>query len=743
MSESDPILDPLNEKQREAVTHGEGSLLVFAGAGSGKTRTITHRIAHLIRDRGVAPYEILGVTFTNKAAAEMQERARKLVGETNIQPELRTFHSFGVRLLSEEVNALKRERNFSIYDDRDQLAVLKECLKQLKLDPKQIKPRTLAGRINYAKDNLMYPRQYAEEQGKDADEQFYTIYKTYEKILLSNNAFDFGDLILRPVKLLQENETVRNRWQLRFQHLLVDEFQDTNPAQFELAHLLAEKHGNIVAVGDDDQSIYSWRGADISNILNFEKYFPNTKTVRLERNYRSTQPILEAAHAVIKNNSHRKDKKLWTDKSEGRKPEVYAARNDYKEAEYVLETIRLLEKMQGVSPGDCAVFFRVNAQTRVFEEVFTRENMPYVIVSSVGFYERMEIKDLLAYLKILVNPADDHSLSRIINQPSRGIGEKTEAALMEYAAAQEASGLEALPLLLESGQLTGRAHNALSKFYQLYNQLQEYNDQPPLKVIEKVLEKSRYIEKVVEKKDDHTAESRLENIEELKRVAADFGEENPDPTLADFVEEITLLTDMDTTETEATAVNLMTLHAAKGLEFEVVFMAGMEEGLLPHRNSEFDPERKEEERRLCYVGFTRAKKRLYCSWSRKRRLYGTERQNHPSPFLREAGLLDEPSALHGVDSGRRGRAFNQSRKRSKRKMKKKSKKITTASGKSNAGSRAALNYEVGEIIKHPKFGRGKIVAIQGSESSPTASIKFDAVGEKRLALAYAHLEKIS
>ncbi len=724
----DRILDPLNEKQREAVLHGDGPLLIFAGAGSGKTRTITHRIAHLIRERSVPPYKILGVTFTNKAAGEMQERTRELVGETSIQPELRTFHSFGVRVLREEVSALDRKRNFSIYDDRDQLSIIKETLDDLKLDSDQFKPRSLASRINRAKDQLISAENYADSREGEVDQQFLDIYQNYEKKLRSNNAYDFGDLLVIPVKLFQNNQTVRERWQKRFNHLLVDEFQDTNPAQFELAKILSEKHRNIVVVGDDDQSIYSWRGAEVSNILNFEQHFPEATTIRLERNYRSTQPILDTAHAVISKNSRRQEKKLWTDKEQGREPEVYAASNDYEEAEYVLETIRLLEKMHDIPPGECAIFFRVNAQTRVFEEVFTRENMPYVLVSSVGFYERKEIKDLLAYLKLLVNPADDHSLQRIINTPTRGIGQKTEQTLMEYSGDNELSGLEGLEKLLESGELSSRAHNALAGFYELYQSLADKSEAPPLVGIKAVLEQTNYIEEVVEKEDKYTAESRLENIEELKRVAADFAEEQAKPTLEKFVEEITLLTDVDTYEADESAVNLMTLHAAKGLEFDAVFMAGMEEGLLPHRNSEFDPERKEEERRLCYVGFTRARERLYCTWSRRRRLYGTEHQNYPSPFLEEAGLTTRKTdTFKSVES-----KTTQKRKKSR----------STGSGNKKQ-KETDFDFEPGDRVKHPKFGAGELIELTGSSSSPVAAIDFESVGKKRLALAYAKLEKLA
>ncbi len=730
----DPILDPLNKNQKIAVTHESGPLLVFAGAGSGKTRTITHRIAYLIREKNIQPYRILGVTFTNKAAGEMKERANKLVGESGIQPELRTFHSFGVRLLSGEIEHLDREKNFTIYDDIDQRVILKETIKELMIDPDRYNVRTLAGQISSAKDSLLDATQYSQKKSfknSQKDNEFVQIYSLYEKKLKENNAYDFGDLLMVPVKLLQANQAVRKRWQERYQHIMVDEFQDTNPAQFELARLLSEKHRNIVVVGDDDQSIYSWRGADISNILNFEEYFPEAKTVRLEQNYRSTQPILDLAHKVISKNTRRQEKQLWTQQKTGKQPEVYGARNDYGEAEFVLNTIRLLEKMQNISPGDCAVFFRVNAQSRVFEEVFTRENMPYVLISSVGFYERKEIKDLLAYLKLLANPSDNNALKRIINRPTRGIGQKTESCLFEYAAEQEIGGIEALAKIVDSDLISSRAAGALNNFYNLYLKLRETINQPPVEIIETVLQQTGYIETIVEKEDRYTAESRMENIEELKRVAADYGEESANPNLIDFVEEITLLTDLDTQETEQSAVNFMTLHAAKGLEFDVVFMVGMEEGLLPHRNSEFDPERREEERRLCYVGFTRARERLYCCWSRSRRLYGNHQQNLPSPFLKEADLLGNNKPISSTPKREKIRSSKKLLGGFKRRSTRPTKKPPK------------IELNAGDRVKHPKFGQGTVKRVDRQNSSPIALIEFKKFGEKRLAIAYAELDKIN
>ncbi len=720
---SDPVLDPLNEEQRRAVRHGEGPLLILAGAGSGKTRAITHRMAHLIRDRNVAPYRILGVTFTNKAAEEMMQRTRRLLSRENLQPELRTFHSFGVRLLREEHASLERGRNFTIYDAADQKNLVKTCMEQVGIDPKQLKPRSVVNRIGRLKDQLMGPEDYA-RQGDEADPRLLKLYRSYEQALLDNNAFDFGDLILRPVRLFHRNDEVRDRWQRRFRHLLVDEFQDTNPAQYRLAQILSQHHRNIAVVGDDDQSIYSWRGADVTNILNFEQDFPETKTIRLERNYRSTQPILDAAHSVIENNTERKPKQLWTEETEGEPPTVYEARSDYDEAEYVLETIQTLRKMRNISPGDCAIFFRTNAQTRVFEEVFMREGMPYVIVSGVGFYERKEIKDLMAYLKVIVNPHDDQALQRIINTPTRGIGRKTTAALQEHASKRGVGWLDALNTIQEDETVSGRAKSSLAGFRELVRGLRQLRDDPPHAVLKRVLDETGYIPEEVESEDDSTAESRVENIDELLGVAKNFEQERPDPSLAEFVEETTLLSDVDTFEEQKERVNLMTLHSAKGLEFPVVFMAGMEEGLLPHGNSEYDEERLEEERRLCYVGFTRAQRRLYCTLARRRWMYGSERKNDASRFLREAGLVD--SAETESDPFAPPRPAGSP---------------GTATPEEGTETKTEVPFSPGDTVKHPKFGEGTLVELSGSDESPVAKIRFNAVGVKRLALSFAPLEK--
>ncbi|MFP4687913.1 MAG: ATP-dependent helicase [bacterium] len=731
---SDPILDPLNPEQKKAVVHGDGPLLILAGAGSGKTRAITHRIAYLIRERDIPPYKILGVTFTNKAADEMAERTRALVGKDNLQPELRTFHSFGVNFLRREIANLDRKRNFTIYDDIDQRNVIKSCLQDLAINSDQVKPRSIVGKISRFKDRLWQPGDY-ERKASKINKQLLAIYRLYQEKLLNNNAYDFGDLIAEPVYLLEKNPAVREKWEKRYDYLLVDEFQDTNPAQYRLANLLSAGHRNIAVVGDDDQSIYSWRGADISNILDFEKDFPETKTIRLERNYRSTTPILDTAYRVIKNNSARKPKKLWTDRDEGHKPVVFEARSDYDEAQYVVETIRLLEKMQGIAPGDCAVFFRTNAQTRVFEEVFMREKMPYVIVSGVGFYERKEIKDLMAYLTMIVNPADDQAVQRIINRPTRGIGKKTMQTLFEYAAAENKSALVALPELLAGDELSGRAAGALGRFHNLYCRLRELRDKTPIEALEKLLEITAYIEEEVDKEDDATAESRRENIDELRRVASNFSKERAEPTLDLFVEEITLLSDVDTFDRQDSRVNLMTLHAAKGLEFPIVFMCGLEEGLLPHGNSEHDPDRLEEERRLCYVGLTRAQDRLYCTWSRRRWMYGSERLNHPSQFLKEAELIEKKKKKKKLHPYKKEQADRKKRRRRK-------KSVFTPNRRSRS-KKEIPDFSRGDEVKHEKFGRGVIVNISGESTAPVGEVRFQSVGVKRLALSFARLEKIS
>ncbi len=731
---SDPVLDPLNEKQREAVTHGEGPLLILAGAGSGKTRAITHRMAHLIRDREVPPHRILGVTFTNKAADEMKERAGELVGEHHLQPTLSTFHSFGVEFLREEAAALDRSRSFTIYDTGDQRALLRECMEEEGIDPKALKPKEVAGRISRAKDDLLTPDRYEVER-EGGDGRVVRLYRRYQERLRENNAYDFGDLIMKPVRVLRRSDTVRKRWtegSRAFRYLLIDEFQDTNPAQYRLASILAEAHSNLTAVGDDDQSIYSWRGADVSNILEFEDDFPDTTVVRLEQNYRSTQPILDAAQRVIENNDSRRGKTLWTQQEQGPEPTVHAARRDYDEAEYVASTIRTLEKIQGIAPGECAVFVRTNAQTRVFEEVFMRENLPYLIVSGVGFYERKEIKDLMAYLNVLVNPQDDHSLKRIINTPSRGIGKKTLGSLEAAADAGGVGLLEALDGIEDDESISGRARSSLSAFRDVYRDLADHREDPPDQVLEAVLERTSYLEKEVESEDEETALRRRENIDELLRVAETFSRERAEPELAEFVEEISLLTDVDTFDEGSSRVKLMTLHAAKGLEFPVVFMAGMEEGLLPHQNAEYDPERMEEERRLCYVGFTRARQRLYCTWSRSRWMYGSERHHDPSRFLEEADLLEEKEETEAAEDPFRAPDLSAGN----------GEPGTGGPEPSTADDGVAVNLSEGDAVRHPRFGEGTVLDMTGSDTSPVAHIRFDSGEEKRLAVTYAELEVV-
>jgi DNA helicase-2/ATP-dependent DNA helicase PcrA len=742
---SDPILDPLNDEQRKAVTHVEGPLLILAGAGSGKTRVITHRIAHLVRDHEVPPYRILGVTFTNKAADEMQERTRELVGRQSLQPELSTFHSFGVDFIREEIGALERDQNFSIYDSTDQKNLIKECMQDLGINTDRLEPQDVQNRISRAKDQGHLPDEY-ELEGDNVDERVLSVYQEYQDRLREYNAFDFGDLLVYPVVLMRRNETIRERWTSgpqSFRFIMIDEFQDTNPAQYELAEQLSSAHGNLAVVGDDDQSIYSWRGADVSNILDFEGDFPETKTVRLEKNYRSTEPILDAAHSIISNNSYRKEKKLWTDRDEGNEPTVHAADSDYDEAEFVVDTIGMLEKIKGISPGDVAIFFRMNAQTRVFEEVFNRENIPYEIVSGVGFYERKEIKDLMAYLSILVNPDDDQSLRRIINTPSRGIGAKTLEALEHVAEVEGVSMVEALEHLDTHDEVSGRAQSSLETFRDLYRSLKELREAQPTEVIEAVLDETNYIDEEYSSEDTERRESRRENVEELKRVADNFQTETADADLAKFLEEATLLQDVDTLEEESQRVKMMTLHAAKGLEFPVVFMAGMEEGLLPHSNSEYDEDRREEERRLCYVGFTRAQDRLYCTWSRSRWMYGREQSNNPSRFLKEAGLMDQQTTSSGGDPFTRSSSTDQARAESSASTASGNSSKTSPSPKPGDDSSEDLpDLEEGDIVKHPKFGEGQVLGVSGSGTSPVVKIDFDTGGVKELALSFARLEQV-
>jgi DNA helicase-2/ATP-dependent DNA helicase PcrA len=632
----DSLLSQLNPCQKEAVTWKSGPLLVLAGAGSGKTRILTYRIAHLIGE-GVRPFHILGVTFTNKAAEQMRGRVRKLVRQ---DVWIQTFHSTCLRILRTDGPAIDLDRQFAVYDESDQLTLIKECIKELELDEKQIPPKGVREKIQRAKDDLVTPYQYAEKAADLYEEAVARVYARYEEKKKKLKACDFGDLIMLTVALFDRRPDVLSGWQERFRHILIDEYQDTNHAQYRFVRRLAEKYRQITVVGDPDQSIYAWRGADISNILNFEKDYPESGCIRMEQNYRSTGTILGAANQLIRSNQLRKHKDLWSERERGEKISVYEAASEKDEAEYVVGQI-LRNRRFGKTLSEQVIFYRVHSQSRAFEDVLRRMNIPYKIVGGTRFYDRKEIKDLTAYLRAVAYPSDDLSYKRIINVPSRGIGKKAMEAVESYAAAKNCSFREALLAGGKIETLTPRVRKNIAAFCEMIEALREdIRSATVTDLLERILHRTRY---VAELKAEKTIESqaRIENIQEFFTVIQDFedsaeGADPQKPRLESFLESISLMTHLDAWDGGTDVLTLMTLHTAKGLEFPVVYMVGLEEGIFPHVNSyAVDEGDLEEERRLCYVGITRSKDKLHMSYARERRMYGSYHHNLPSRFLNE------------------------------------------------------------------------------------------------------------
>ena len=645
---SEELVKGMNPPQAEAVKYTDGPLLIMAGAGSGKTRVLTHRVAYLMASKQIAPWNILAITFTNKAAREMKDRIARLVGGVADDIWISTFHSMCVRILRRDIDRIRYDRNFSILDSSDQLTAIKQVLKELNLDPKKYEPRTLLGMISNHKNELRTPQDAAGLVGNNPYEKVISdVYTAYEKKLKQNNVLDFDDLIMKAIQLFQEAPDVLAFYQKKFQYIHVDEYQDTNRAQYTLVKLLAQAHENLCVVGDSDQSIYRWRGADIANILTFEKDYPSAHVILLEQNYRSTKRILEAANGVIQNNSSRKDKKLWTENVEGEKLLLHVASDDRDEAFFIINQMKEL-RQEGVDYGEMAVLYRTNAQSRGLEEMLLKSNIPYKMVGGTKFYERKEIKDILAYLRLIANPDEDISFVRVVNEPKRGIGAATVDKLGDFAGMQGVSLMEAIRDIELSG-IAPRTATKLAEFRQLMVDLRQMADYLSIsELIEEVLKKSGYeemlkIEKTLE------AESRLENLQEFLSVAQNFEKESDEQTLVAFLTDLTLVSDLDTLEEvdELHQVTLMTLHSAKGLEFPVVFLIGMEEGLFPHSRALNDPEEMEEERRLAYVGITRAEKRLYLTRAQSRMLYGRFQNNPESRFLHELPeTLLELSLIH-------------------------------------------------------------------------------------------------
>jgi DNA helicase-2/ATP-dependent DNA helicase PcrA len=686
------LLDSLNPTQLDAVQHTEGPLLILAGAGSGKTRVLTHRVAHLIDQGLAAPEEVLAITFTNKAAREMKDRVALLVGPDSRRMWVSTFHAFCARILRVHAEKLGYKREFTIYDGADQVRLVKRCIVELGKDPKRFSPRSFQAQISSAKNVLMAPDDFLRNTEGYIAENVAEVYDLYQKRLYENNAMDFDDLIMQTVALLELFPEVRERYQTRFKYIHVDEYQDTNHAQYRLVNILAAAHRNLCVVGDDDQSVYSWRGADIRNILDFERDYPEAKVVKLEQNYRSTQTILDAANAVVANNASRKAKELGTGGDEGDRIWVFAASDEYAEARFVVSEIeRLMDT--GTSARDVSVFYRTNAQSRALEDVLVREGIPYQVVGGVRFYERAEIKDAMAYLSVIANPDDSGSLERIINVPKRGLGNTSVAKLRDHAARNGITLYEALSEADAAG-LTGAARKACKAVRDLFDGLRvAAAEVPPTDLIGAVLDESGY-RKELEAEDTVEAESRLENLEELINAAREYERVEPEPTLAGFLQEQALYSDQDTMTSEGGSVTLMTLHNAKGLEYAHVFVVGMEEGTFPHARS-LDEHNLEEERRLAYVGITRAKETLTLTHARLRSSWGEREYRMPSRFLSE--IPDEyksgtvPSTLAGA-TGRGGWGV-----------------ALSGRGGSQGSASGGTPYRTGDRVRHAKFGEGEVV----------------------------------
>jgi DNA helicase-2/ATP-dependent DNA helicase PcrA len=725
-SPDERLLAELNGPQREAVTYGEGPLLVLAGAGSGKTRVLTHRVAWLLATGQARPNQILAITFTNKAAEEMRERVAELVGGVEKRMWVMTFHAACARLLRMEAERLGYTKSFTIYDQSDSLRMVKRCLEELEVDTKRYPPRSVQARISDAKNALVDAESYQEMQGSPFEEMVGQVYRLYERRMLEANAMDFDDLLMRAVNVLELFEDVRRRYQERFRWVLVDEYQDTNRAQYRLLQLLAGGHGNLTVVGDDSQAIYGFRGADVRNILEFEQDFPDAHVVKLEQNYRSTQTILSAANAVISNNRHNLEKHLWTDQGEGEKIVVAELDDEHAEARFVAGQIEALVSEDGMSRDEIAVFYRTNAHSRVLEDILVRYELPYQVIGGTKFYERAEIKDAVAYLQLLVNPADQVSFTRVINSPRRGIGDTSQARIAGYANTtgqtiwDVASAPETVP------GLGAAAIKSVSRFTELIEGLRaDFEDEPVAELMKATLERSGYLDALRAERTIE-AEGRVENLEELVGVAAEFdanraieGDQELSP-VEEFLQAISLYTDADDLDKGESKVTLMTLHNAKGLEYQAVFMIGAEEGVFPHSRS-LEEGNEEEERRLCYVGITRARKRLWLTYARSRRVFGQAGTGIPSRFLAE--LPDELVEREGTN-----------------------RQAATGWGLGQPVSRprpsgaSAADFGTGDDVIHASFGEGVVTAI---EPGGVLVVRFSGDGaERKLMADYAPLKKV-
>ena len=727
----DYILDKLNPMQREAATCTEGPLLVVAGAGSGKTRVLTCRIAYLM-SKGVPPYRILAITFTNKAAAEMRERVEAMVGQVAKDVWLSTFHAFCARFLRMEIDQLGGyNSHFTIYDSGDSLALIKSCLKQLNLDDKTFQPYNVQAAISNAKNALTDAKEFAQQADTFHARKIAEVYSLYVQKLRNNNALDFDDLLLLSVRLLETNWEVREKYQEKFQYVLVDEYQDTNRPQYLLARILSEKHKNLCVVGDADQSIYAWRGADIRNILDFEADYPAARIVKLEQNYRSTQTILDAANAVIECNITRKPKALWTDNPAGDQIAYYCARDERDEASYIASSITRLNTVGCVPYRDMAVLYRTNAQSRAIEEAFMQFALPYVMVGGLKFYERKEIKDIIAYLRVINNPVDSVSLLRIINVPRRGIGDTTVRRLTEHAAANDMTLFDVISNPDLVPDLTARVKKPLEDLAVfIFNKMNQATSLPVAELLKQVTIDSGYLAEL-EQEQDPQADARIENLKELMSVAKKFAGADVEDTLDNFLSTVALVSDIDTADTEGNSVTLMTLHSAKGLEYPHVFLAGMEEGLFPHSRTLMNEVEIEEERRLCYVGITRAQRYLYISHAKQRMIYGNIVMYPPSRFLQEI----PKSLLNDVNKPRTAPARPPVTGGITRLPPMPVRPAATTSV-------SRTDWRAGDKVQHAKWGVGTIVATKGSGETLEVQIAFPGSGLRNLMAVMAPITKV-
>lgn len=733
----------LNPQQAEAVINTEGPMLIMAGAGSGKTKVLTCRVANLLQ-KGVRPYRILAITFTNKAAAEMRERVNNMSGPAAKDVWLFTFHAFCARFLRMEIDKLPGYGgNFAIYDTADSQNLIKQILKEMNLDDKRFQPSGILSRISNAKNALQDAAAFARQAGDFYEQKVADIYSRYEQKLQLNNALDFDDLLMLSIKLLQENKEVREKYQDRFDYLLVDEYQDTNHAQYLLTKFLAAKHRNICVVGDADQSIYGWRGADIQNILDFEKDYPDAKVIKLEQNYRSTQIILDAANAVIENNTGRKPKNLWTENKSGADIIYFQAVDERDEARFVIEQLQNLQRTENKKLGDMAILYRTNTQSRIFEEMLIKSGISYNMVGGLKFYERKEIKDIIAYLRVIFNPADSLSLLRIINVPKRGIGDASLAKIQAYAAANNVSLFEAVSNAAAIDGLSSRFVSKLDDLAGIIFELMNLANEAPVEdLIDRVLRDTGYLEEL-ENERTPQAQSRIDNLHELISVAQEFAASEEENNLENFLAHVALVSDIDDTELGEDAITLMTLHSSKGLEFPVVFLVGMEEGLFPHARTLMDETEIEEERRLCYVGITRAKEKLFLSSTKMRTIYGNTVTYPPSRFLQEI-----PARLvKTIKRQERFSALENFKQVSEKYSARPQKPASTFNPHSfmpqkpaAAAGGTGTRFNTGDRVSHNRWGEGMVVSVKDSPDGQEVKVAFAGAGVRSLLTKYAVLK---